>query len=201
MAAAARRRINDANDFAGAAELFLAAYERTKELPYLINVAVAQRKARLPHYAVATYRRCLEEGGAALTPELRAQITADIDHVTQESVQVRVTTAGAAASIELEDRIVGVASKETPLVVLVAPEAGRAHKLRASRDGFIPNERKLGQLRAGEIVEVELEPLHVVTTGIVRVLSKPDPAQVTVAGRGPIGAAPQTIELPAGEDY
>jgi hypothetical protein len=201
LSAAARRKIDDASDWAGASDLFMQAYELTKQLPYLINVAVSLRKARLPHQSVATYRRCLAEGGQAVTPELRAQILADIDHITRESGQVTVRTAGAPAAIELDHRPVGQAAKDAPLLVLVATEGGLIHTLRASRDGFAPIERPLGQLRAGETIDVELEPPRIATTGNVRIKSVPDAAQLVLVGRGPLGAAPQSLALPPGDYY
>jgi hypothetical protein len=201
LSAAARRKISDANDWAGASDLFMQAYELTKQLPYLINVAVSLRKARLPHQAVVIYRRCLDEGGAAVTAELRAQILADIDHVTRESAQVSVRTAGAPASIELDRRVVGNAAKDAPLVVLVATEGGLIHSLRATREGFAPADHPLGQLRAGETLTVELEPGRIATTGLVHVTSLPPSAQLVLVGRGALGHAPQDVELAPGDYY
>lgn len=201
LSAAARRKISDADDWAGASDLFLQAYELTQQLPYLINVAVSLRKAKLPHQSVAMYQRCLAEGGDALTAELRAQILADIDHITRESAQVSVRTAGAPAAIDLDARPVGTAAKDAPLVVLVATEGGKKVKLGASRDGFTPVVRELGPLRAGDKRDVELEPGRIATTGYVRVTSIPDAAELALVGRGPLGRAPQSVELPAGDYY
>jgi hypothetical protein len=201
LAAGARRKINDAGDFAGASDLYLQAYELTKELPYLVNVAVALRKAKLPQQAVTTYRRCLDEGGNALTPELRAQIVEDIDKITKESAQVKIRTGGAAAFIDLDDRTVGTATKDAALLVLVSTEGGLNHRIRAAREGYKPAERALGQLRAGEVFDIELEPGRIATTGVVHISSTPETAHLVLTGRGVLGDAPQTLELPPGDYY
>jgi hypothetical protein len=201
LSASARRAIADRADWAGASVMFMQAYELTKQLPYLINVAVSYRRAKLPHKSVETYRRCLAEGGAELTPELRAQIESDIANVTKESAQISVRTAGAEAAIELDDLRVGTASKDAPLVVLAATEAGKTRKLRATRDGFEPVVQELLGLRAGEVVEIVIEPKAIATTGNVRVTSSPGGAQLVLVGRGPIGRAPQSIVLAPGDYY
>jgi hypothetical protein len=201
LSKAARAKIADRADWASASDLFLQAYELTKELPYLINVAVSLRRVPLPHQSVAAYQRCLKEGGTQLTKELRDQILIDIDRIRRESAQVTVGTAGADAAIYLDDRAVGTASKAVQLVLLVNTEAGREHKLRAEREGFQTIEKKLQPLQAGELIAVEIEPIRVATTGIVKVTSKPDAAELVLVGRGPIGRAPQTLELLAGDHY
>jgi hypothetical protein len=195
----AMRRIADANDYAGASDLFLEAYELTKDPPYLFNVAVAQRKARLPHQAVATYRRYLAEVGDRITPAVRDQVTADIEHITAESAQVSIRTAGDPAEIELDQRAVGVASRAAPLVVLVSTEGGLLHAVSANRAGQQRAGRSLGELRPGQTLEIELEPTAIPTTGRVTIASDPPAAQLAIAGRGNLGLAPQTIDLPAGD--
>jgi hypothetical protein len=201
LSKAARAKIADREDWASASDLFLQAYELTKELPYLINVAVSLRRALLPHQSVLAYQRCLKEGGGQLTKEIKDQILIDIDRIRRESAQVTVRTAGADAAIYLDDRAVGAASKDVQLVLLVNTEAGKQHKLRAERDGFGTVEKKLQPLQPGELIAVEIEPVLVATTGIVKVTSKPDAAEIVLVGRGPVGRAPQTLELPAGDHY
>lgn len=199
LAAVALRRIADANDYAGASELFLRAYELTRELPFLLNAAVAQRKARLPHQSVQSYRRALDDGGAQLTPELRAQVVADIEHITREAARVTVRTRGEPAEVELDRRRVGVVTRDAPLEVLVATEGGLRHTIRAQRPGYRADERTLPELGAGGLLDVELAPRAIPTTGRITIATEPAAAQVSVVGRGALGLAPQTVELPPGD--
>lgn len=191
---AALRRLDDSQDYAGASDLFLRAYETSHELPYLINVAVTQRKAKLPHQAVATYRRCLAEGGAALTADLRAQIESDIETVTRESAQLLVRTEGAAADVLLDDRRVGRASKSEHLLVLIAPDAGRVHSLRAQRPGFRDARLEIEKLSIGAPADIELVLSPIPTTGKLSIDSTPSGATIEKFGRAPL-----TVELPPGD--
>jgi hypothetical protein len=191
---AALRRLEDNQDYAGASDLFMKAYETSGEIAYLVNVAVTQRKAKLPHHAVATYRRCLTDGASTLSPELRAQLENDIVIVTRESAQVNVRTDGEPAEILLDDRVVGSASKAAPLLVLIAPDAGRIHTLKARRASFREAALSIEKLSIGAPVEIELVPTPIPRTGTIKIESVPNGAMVK--DRGP---APITLELPPGD--
>lgn len=108
-----------------------------------------------------------------------------------------VTIAGDAADVTLDQRAAGAVSKSSPLVVLVATEAGKDHVLRAHRDGWVDDEHRLGALSPGELRDVLVEPKRPVTTGTLHVTSVPDHARLFVRDRE-LGAAPQTIELAPG---
>lgn len=191
---AALRKLDDNGDYAGASDLFMKAYETSHELPYLINVAVTQRKAKLPQQAVATYRRVIAEGGVALTPGLRAQIEADIASVAAESGQALVRTEGAPAEILLDDRIVGAASKVAPLLVLIGPDAGRSHTLRARRAGFVEANHTIETLSLGAPQEIVLTLTAIPTLGTLTIESVPTGAMIDKHGKAPL-----TIELPPGD--
>ena len=197
MARQAFSMIDDSQDFAGASDLFLQAYDLTKNLPYLLNAAVALRKAHLPQQAVITLRRYLVDAGDTIAPEMRTQIDGDIAEITKESARVTVTIAADSSDVSLDGRAAGAVSKTSPLVVLVATEAGKDHVLRAHRDGWVDDEHHLGALSPGQVLDVSVEPKRPVTTGTLRVTSAPDHAKLFVAGRE-YGPAPQTIELAPG---
>jgi hypothetical protein len=196
---AALRKLDDNQDYAGASDLFMKAYETSHEITYLVNVAVTQRKAKLPHQAVATYRRCLAEGGTALAPELRTQLENDILIVTRESAQATVRTEGDPAEILLDDRVVGTASKAAPLLVLIAPDAGRVLTLKARRVGFREAQHRLETLSIGTPAEVELVLAPIPTTGTLKVESVPTGARLTSAQVKDLSTAPVSLELPPGD--
>lgn len=195
---AALRKLEDSGDYAGASDLFLKAYETSREITYLVNVAVTQRKAKLPHQAVATYRRCLAEG-TSLAPELRAQLENDIVIVTRESAQARVRTEGEPAEILLDDRVVGTASKAEPLLVLIAPDAGRVLTLKARRPGFRDAQQRLEKLSIGTPDEIELVLVPIPTKGTLTVESVPTGARLTSGQVKDLSTAPVSLELPSGD--
>jgi hypothetical protein len=194
LAEDALRRINDRGDYAGASDNFLQAYELTRELSYLLNVAVSLRKANLNHQSVAAYRRWLAEGGS--TNPLAPQVNADIEAIERDSVIVTVRTEGAPAEIALDLRAVGIASATAPLVVLVNSDAGKQHTLRATRTGFLPTEHPLERLSRGDKIEIVLEPRPNIAR--ITVTSDPAGAEISEATRV-IGTAPQSIDLAPGD--
>lgn len=199
LAADAMQRIKDRNDYAGASDNFQKAYDLTGELSYLLNVAIARRKANLPHQAVLAYKRYLADGGDKIAAELKAQVLADIDSVTRDSVAVTVTTHGAPAEVFLDGVAVGTASAAAPLLVLVNSDAGRAHVLRATRSGYLDVEQPLPKALPGERTAIELEPRA--NIGRITIDSEPPAAELSegVAVRRPLGRAPQVIDLAPGD--
>jgi hypothetical protein len=194
LAEDALRRISDRGDYVGASDDFLQAYELTHELTYLLNVAVTLRKANLPQQSVAAYRRWLAEGGEG--NPLAAQVHADIDAIERDSVHVSVRTAGALAEIALDDRPVGTASAASPLLVLVNSDAGKQHRMRATRAGFLPIEQPLEKLVRGESVEIVLEPRANIAH--ISIASEPSGAELA-NGERTLGTAPQAIDLAPGD--
>jgi len=190
---AALRKMSDGDNI-GAADLFKRAYQTSHEIPYLVNAGVAQRQAKLPQEAVATFKRCLEEGGMGLAPDVREQIAGDIQKLVNESGQLNVRTEIDFADVLLDGRRVGTTTKASPLFLLVAPDLGREQKLVARRDGYYDAERVLESLSVGTPVDIVLTPKPIPKTATLTVESIPTGAQLTGFSR-----TPQTLELPPGD--
>ena len=182
--------------YASAIDLFAQAYELSHDTRYLLNVAVAQRKAGLVHQAVQTFRRYLTEAGDKLTADERTQIEGEIALVEKEAAHVTVTARGGEVELSIDGYVVGKVAPDAPLEVLVATEGGREHVLRASRPGAEPDTQTLRDLKPGETRAIVVEPK---TTGTLAVTSDPPAAHLTRGKGGPeLGIAPVTLTLAPG---
>lgn len=188
-------QVNDGR-YASAIDLFAQAYDLTKDLRYLMNVAVAQRKAGLVHQAAQTFRRYLADGGDKLTDDERAQIQKEIALVEQEAAHVTVSVRGGDSEVAVDGYAIGTISANSSLVVLVATEGGKEHVVRAARAGAADDSVTLRDLKPGEMRAVTLEPK---STGIVNVASEPMGAQLR-KGKGGVGLglAPLSLQLAPG---
>jgi len=188
-------QVNDGR-YASAIDLFAQAYDLTKDLRYLLNVAVAQRKAGLVHQAAQTFHRYLADGGDKLTDDERAQIQKEISLVEQESAHVTVSVRGGDAQLAVDGYAIGPISANSSLVVLVSTDGGKEHVVRATRAGAADDNITLRDLKPGEQRAIMLEPK---STGIVNVASEPAGAQLTKGKGGTgLGLAPLSLTLVPG---
>ncbi|MBV8762302.1 MAG: PEGA domain-containing protein [Deltaproteobacteria bacterium] len=182
--------------YASAIDLFQQAYDLTKDIRYLLNVAVAQRKAGLVHQAAQTFRRYIAEGGDKLTDDDRAQIAKEIALVEQEAAHVTVTVHGGDAEVAVDGYVIGTVTANGSLVVLVATEGGREHVIRAARAGAAEDTQTLRGLQPGEQRAVTLEPK---STGTLAITSDPTGATITRGKAGAaLGLAPVSLQLAPG---
>jgi hypothetical protein len=186
--------MSDGTRYDAAAALFQQAFDVSQKLEYLLDVGVAYRMGGRGQAAVTAFRRYLDLAGPSIAPALRAQIDGDIASLVAASGQAHVTTAGADATIALDGRPVGTASRASPLVVLVP--VGPDHALTASRPGDDDAVRALA-MRAGESIDVELEPTPRPTTVPITIVTIPSGASLML-GTTALGTAPQRRELAPG---
>jgi hypothetical protein len=160
----------------------------------LINIGAAEEN--LLHYneAVRAFERYLSEGGAAVPADRRARVQGELEHIHGIVAEVSARVSGAAATIEVDGRVVGISPLEGPILL-----AAGAHRLRATRPGDQPAERTL-DVRAGERQEIDLSPAaapKVVTTAELTVRAAPARARIALEGQA-VGEGGWSKVLPAG---
>ena len=188
-------QVNDGR-YASAIDLFAQAYELTKDLRYLMNVAVAQRKAGLVHQAAQTFRRYLALGGDKLSDDDRAQIEKEIALVEQEAAHVTVSVRGGDAEVAVDGYAIGTVTANSSLVVLVSTDGGKEHVVRAARAGAADDSVTLRDLKPGEQRAITLEPK---STGTLNIASDPTGARLTKGkGGAGLGLAPVSLTLAPG---
>ena len=197
LAKAAMEAATEDAQYVRAAELFQRAYDLSRELEYLLDVGVAYRKAGWAHQAVTAFRRYLALAGESVPAPLRAQIDTDVATLVATSGLVRVSTAGAPATISLDGRAIGLASREQPLEVLMP--VGPDHALRAEREGYDAVTEAL-VVHPGEERALVLEPRPRPTKATLVIASIPTAAQLSLGtGGGDLGVAPRTIDVAPGD--
>lgn len=175
-------------DFRAALTEFEAAYQLTRSWQVLVHIGITQSRLLRYKEALATLERYLEEGGAAVPPELRARAESEIKAIRALLVRVTVVVDGGPAELTVDGEGVGTSPLSKPL--LLSPGA---HAFRAVREGHQPAEKRV-TLTSGAAVRVVLAPVR--KKGILRVESAPAGARVIVEGRE-VGRTPWEGRLPA----
>jgi hypothetical protein len=168
------------NNFTAALAEFEAAYRLTPRYPMLFNIGVTQKRLFRYGEAVRSLRRYLDEGGANVPPERRAQVEEELALIRAVVAEVTVRVDGAPADIDVDSRAVGKTPLDGPLLLAAGP-----HTVGARRSGDEPAEKKI-QVVSGERLEVvlELHPLAVVpTTARLTIATQPPGAELTIDGR------------------
>jgi hypothetical protein len=168
------------NDFSAALAEFEAAYRLSPRYPMLFNIGVTQKKLFRYGEAVRSLRRYLDEGGANVPPERRAQVEEELAQIRALVAEVTVRVEGAPADIDVDGRAMGKTPLDAPLLLAAGP-----HTVRAQRAGDEAAEKKI-QVVSGEKLEVALE-LHaapkVPTTAHLTIATQPPGAELTIDGR------------------
>jgi hypothetical protein len=142
-------------DYEAAMIHFRKAYELEPNWRVLYNVAQTSKELRDYAGALASYRRYLEEGGAEIGAQRRAEVDASIEALADRVATVTIAANVEGADVSIDDVFVGKTPLNEPLVV----NAGR-RKLSVQRAGYAPLTR-YEDLAGTErrTIEVELVPL------------------------------------------
>lgn len=148
-------------DYQAAMIHFRKAYELEPNWRVLYNVAQTSKELRDYAGALTSYRRYLEEGGAALDAQRRAEVTASIEALADRVASVTITANVEGADVSIDDVFVG----KTPLPEALVVNAGR-RKLSLQRAGYAPLTR-YEDLAGTErrTLEIELVPLALAPQG------------------------------------
>lgn len=183
-----------AGDHKGALAEFEAAYTVANAYEVLFNIAVTQKRLFRWGDAVRTFERYLRDGGVKIAAAERAAVEKELAEIRATVAEVTVTVAGAPARIEVDDRAEGVTPLSGPL--LLGPGD---HTIRATRDGELPDEKKVSVV-SGQTIAVELSPRApevAPTTAAIAIASKPAGASLTLDGK-PLGTSPWSGVIAAG---
>ncbi len=138
-------------DYQGALVEFERAYKLAPNWRVLFNIG--QVRYQLQDYpgAMTALEQYLEDGGADIPPERRAQVQSDIDRLRSRVAYVSVTVSEPGATVSIDDREVGV----SPLLDKIAVSAGR-RKVTAVVEGA-PPATKFVDIAGGDSATVTLE--------------------------------------------
>lgn len=150
----AARVLFDHDDFTGAAIKYQSAYDHSKDVRLLWNIASCEQ--RLRHYARTrtVLERYLAEGDKTLTEQDRKDADAILTAIAPYVSTVKVTVEPEGADVTLDNEVVGRAPLASPIYV----ELGK-HEVGAKKDGFRPDSRAIAASGGDTIpVSLKLEP-------------------------------------------
>jgi hypothetical protein len=125
-------------DYAGALIKFQSAYDKSKDVRLLWNVAFCHKNLRRYSKVLSTLRRYIDEGATTLSAADKRdaeELIGLIEPFTTQ-VQLRVTESGAA--VYVDEELLGT----SPLAEAVALDLGE-RRLRVVKEGFVPFEKTL----------------------------------------------------------
>lgn len=190
-------KLFEAQDYAAALAEFETAYRLVPRPQVLFNIGVTEKRLFRYNDAVRTLGQYLDDAGATVTPERRADVERELAEIRALVAEVSVAVPGPPAALELDGRVVGNSPLSGPL--LVAPGQ---HTLRARRKGFVPAEETVSVV-SGEKASVALTLVPVPTlptTATLQLKSLPPGAALVVDGRD-AGTAPwQGVLDPGGHE-
>lgn len=125
-------------DFAGALVKFSSAYERTKDVRLLWNMASCEKSLR--HYAkvLGLVRQYLAEGDTTLSPADKAEAQTLIGTIEPFTAALELTVTPAGARVTIDDLFVGEAPLAKPVIVDIG-----VRKIAVQKEGFEPITKEL----------------------------------------------------------
>jgi hypothetical protein len=176
-------------DFAAALIKFNAAYDASKDVRLLWNVATCESK--LHHYAraVGLVRQYLKEGAAGISDQDRLDAEQTVRVLEPLTSTVRVTVNEAGAEVYVDDQLVGPAPIDPQLVDI------GVHKVRAHKAEFEDSIQDM-TVNGGAVVSVDLTLRPIVHEGTVNVHAGPKDA-ILLDGQ-PVGAGTWAGNLKSG---
>ena len=184
----ALRYFKESNFTAALAE-FEAAHQLSGRWEVLFNIAVTQRRLFRYHQAIGSFRRYLDEGGAAIGRDRRADVERELEQIASASAEVTIDVSGGTATVTLDGVVVGEAPLDGPVHV------GSGRHVLAARRGRARAEVALDVI-AGRPQRVELAPRLPPPTMLL-VTSRPPGALVSDDGKE-VGRTPWTGEVTVG---
>jgi hypothetical protein len=176
-------------DFAAALIKFNGAYEASKDVRLLWNVATCESK--LHHYAraVGLVRQYLKEGAAGISEQdrLDAEQTVRVLEPLTSTVRVAVNEAG--AEVYVDDQLIGPSPIDPQLVDI------GVHKVRAHKPEFEDSIQDM-TVNGGAVVSVELTLRPIVHEGTVNVHA--DTKDAILLDGQPVGAGSWSGNLKSG---
>jgi hypothetical protein len=132
------RQLYDAQDFAGAATKFRAAYRESEDARLLWNIATCEKGLR--HYArtAALIEEFIAKAAGSVPPDFIAQAEATLAALREFYSPLSLTAAPPGTRVLIDGEETGVAPFTKPIPV----DLGK-HTVRAEHDGFTPQERVL----------------------------------------------------------
>jgi len=176
-------------DYAAALIKFNGAYDASKDVRLLWNVATCESK--LHHYAraVGLVRQYLKEGSAGLSDQDRADAEQTVRVLEPLTSTLRVTVNEAGAEIAIDDQVIGPSPLDPQLVDI------GVHKVRARKAEFDDSIQEL-TVNGGAVVAVDLTLHPIVHEGTVNVHAGPKDA-ILLDGQ-PVGAASWSGSIKSG---
>jgi len=176
-------------DFRGALSEFKAAYQATRSWRVLIHIGITQNRLFRYEAALQSLRRYIELGRDQISASERQQVEAELKRLREVLGELVIVVSAEGATIHIDDRLLGKSPLKKP--VLLGP---RDHKVRVTRPGYVPFERKVAMVSAARKT---LEVALVAAPVPLRIFSRPTGATLSVAGRE-IGRTPHTANLTTG---
>lgn len=132
------RLLYDDTDFSGALVKFSSAYDQSKDVRLLWNMASCEKSLR--HYAkvLGLVRQYLLEGDATLSASDKAEAQTLIGTIEPFTAALELTVTPSGARVTIDDQFVG----ETPLAKPVIVDIG-VRKIAVQKDGFEPVTKEL----------------------------------------------------------
>lgn len=179
-------------DYAAALVEFEAAWRVVPRFEVLLDVGMAERRLFRYGEAERSLRRYLDEGGAAVPPDRRAEVERELAEIRSLVGEVTVRVEGAPAEVSVDGRAIGRSPLDGALLL-----SGGHHVIRATRSGEEPDEQAV-EVVSGAHVEVALAP-RPAPKAIARlqVRSQPRGAEIAIDGRA-VGREPWNGALDPG---
>jgi hypothetical protein len=168
----------------GARTSFNAAYEASKNVRVLFNVAVCEKNLGRYARAIEIFKKELEEGKGQLAPDEEAEIKTQITGLEQFVATLVVEVSEPGAEIYVDEAKVGVSPMPGPISVQLGER-----RIRASKAGFA-DARETIELKGGASGRVSLKLAPITKTSLVNInVVGPTNATVKIDGKE-VGPAP-----------
>jgi hypothetical protein len=177
----------DDERFQDASDEFEAAYRISPAFAVLYNIGRVDGALGRSVEAVQALEKYLAQGAAAIAPDRRKEVTAEIDRQRARIGSLTIRTVPASADVRVDGKLIG----KTPLAEPVLVSTG-THTIEALLSGYSPQVRELNVEATARIeLDLRLDPVVMPETVAKAVVSPtPRPAVVPPAPPAPPVAAP-----------
>src|SRR5580658_1502925 len=182
----------DDERFQEAADQFEAAYRSSPAFAVLYNIGRVNVALGRSVEAVQAFEKYLAQGAAAVAPERRKEVTAEIDRQRARIGALTIRTVPASVDVRVDGKLIG----KTPLAEPILVTAG-THTIEALVSGYTPQLRELKVEGTARIeLELRLDPMAPPETATKpdKPIASPAP-QPPPPGPAPAPSAPPPVTV------